>query len=240
MNRVYSGKSEIPDTSGLMRLLSRMLTLMNNQMDSQALRLLINDDGTQITLSLRNYDSAEQDLQTIASAKRVEAAIQKNAHLLPEGATITSWGTIVDSMRANTIIMRDQAISTAISFLLIFLVAFVVFRSFKFGFFSIVPVLTGVMANYIFMYVAGIPFDLITVGFSSVTVGAGVDDALHFLMRYRKNTVVHRLSASEAVSMTMHQTGKPIILTTVSVISGLWLSLSPAMCQYNTSDCWYP
>jgi uncharacterized protein len=65
MNKVYTGTEEIPDNPALMRLLSRMLLLIGNQMETTALRMLINEDGTQITLSFRNYDSVEGDLQTL-------------------------------------------------------------------------------------------------------------------------------------------------------------------------------
>lgn len=221
MNRIYSGENGIPDTPGLMRLLSRLLTLINNQLNNSSLELLINSEGNQITLALRNYDSVEQDIQTITSSKRVEEAIATYAHLLPEGTTTVAWGSVVDSLNVNKIITDDQAASTLIAFVLILVVALLVFRSVKFSFFSIIPVLVGVMANYIFMYIAGIPFDLVTVGFSSVTVGAGVDDALHFLLRYRKNLTPGITTVKEAVANTMIQTGTPIILSTASVITGL-------------------
>jgi uncharacterized protein len=77
------------------------------------------------------------------------------------------------------------------------------------------------MANYIFMYFMNIPFDLVTVGFLSVTAGVGVDNALHFIIRYRRNIKDQRLLPNEAIHLTMVQTGKPIILTSISIILGL-------------------
>ena len=104
---------------------------------------------------------------------------------------------------------------------MIFFVVLVSFKSFKYSIFSLVPVLTGVLANYIFMYVTGIPFDLVTVGFSSVTVGVGVDNALHFIIRYRRNILEHKLQVGDAIRVTINETGKPILLTSVSIIMGL-------------------
>jgi len=221
MNRVYSGKAEIPETPALMRLLSRLLVLIGNQMNTPALNLLINPSGNQITLSFRNYDSVEGDLQTLTSSRRVEQAIIDHLALLPADIQAVHWGNATNLFKINDILLGDQAASTVLSFILIFILVLVSFKSLKYSVFSLVPVLTGVMANYIFMYVFGIPFDLVTVGFSSVTVGVGVDNALHFIIRYRRNIMEQKLLASDAMRMTINETGKPILLTSASIIMGL-------------------
>ena len=84
----------------------------------------------------------------------------------------------------------------------------------------------GVMINSIFMWIAGIPFDIVTVGFSSVAIGAGVDDAIHFIIRYRmKRKENSSLTVSQALKANIIDTGRPIILTTVSVDAGLLMLL---------------
>ena len=91
---------------------------------------------------------------------------------------------------------------------------------------SLIPVLVGIMFNYIFMYVAGIPFDLVTVGFTSVTIGAGIDDALHFLLRYRYNKrIFPEYNVDSIIVRTLNDTGRPIILTTVSIVAGMAILL---------------
>ncbi len=221
MNRVYSGAATIPETPALMRLLSRLIVLIGNQMENAGLNLLINPNGTQITLSFRNYDSIEGDIQTLPSSRRVQKAIDDHLAMLPIGIKAVHWGNSTNNFKINDILMADQSTSTILSFIMIFFVVLVSFKSFKYSIFSLVPVLTGVMANYIFMYVTGIPFDLVTVGFSSVTVGVGVDNALHFIIRYRRNILEHKLQVGDAIRVTINETGKPILLTSVSIIMGL-------------------
>lgn len=225
LNRIYSGSDTIPDTAGLMRLLSRMVTLIGNQLETSALATLISEDDNQMTLSMRNYDSVEQDLQTVSSSKRIKAAVAANMPILNDGIRVVEWGTVVDSLRTNDVIMGDQRRSTVVSFVLILVVACITFRSVKDGLLALVPVLVGIMASYILMLVLGIPFDLVTVGFSSVTVGAGVDDALHFLLRYRSLRKHEQLKLDEALYKTILLTGRPIILSTFAVISGLLVLL---------------
>ena len=82
------------------------------------------------------------------------------------------------------------------------------------------------MLNYIFMWVAGIPFDIVTVGFSSVAIGSGIDDALHFLIRYRiKKKEDPSMTTVEAIRENLVETGRPIILTSLSVDAGMIMLL---------------
>ena len=72
------------------------------------------------------------------------------------------------------------------------------------------------------MYFTDIPFDLVTIGFSSITFGAGIDDALHFLLRYRYNKKRYPdKSIENIITQTLDETGRPIILTTVSIVAGM-------------------
>ena len=59
-----------------------------------------------------------------------------------------------------------------------------------------------------------------------MAIGCGVDDALHFIIRYRLRRKENpQLSTLEAVKANIIETGRPIILTTVSVDAGLIMLL---------------
>ncbi|MDY5908984.1 MAG: MMPL family transporter, partial [Bullifex sp.] len=76
----------------------------------------------------------------------------------------------------------------------------------------------------IFMFFAEIPFDVVTVSFTSIAVGCGVDDAIHFCLRYRNLRKGNpELSVSSAITATIRQTGYPIIITTVSIVFGMMM-----------------
>lgn len=223
-NKVYSGEDGIPTSSGLLNLLSRMVILMNNQSKAD-LSAILNEDASQISLFIQNYDSVDDDLMTVASAARVEKVLQTNLPLLPQGTQLIIRGEPHASLRFSNMLLSDQKKSTYISFLLVFLVVLVAFLSLSQALFSLIPILTGVMANYIFMYLFGIPFDMITVTFASVAVGAGIDDAIHFLLRYKNNLARYDLPVPEVISITITETGRPIILTTLSIIAGMLMFL---------------
>jgi len=66
-----------------------------------------------------------------------------------------------------------------------------------------------------------IPFDMITIGFSSVTVGVGIDDAIHFIIRFKEIRDDYPNDLKKAIRETIEVTGRPIMLTSISIIAGL-------------------
>ena len=195
---------------------------MESQIGSDVLSIMINDDATEITLSMRNYDSWDQDLTTTASAARVEETLSYYRYLLPEGTISRIHCTSSDMVKVSDMMISDQNMATIISSIGIIIIATFTLTSFFRGLAAIIPVVIGIMFNYIFMLAFGIPFDLVTIGFSSVTIGAGIDDALHFLLRYRLHKRENpRIGIDELITVTMKETGRPIILTSLAVDAGL-------------------
>ena len=224
LNYVYSGKKDIPETAGLINLLNRLLMQIESQIGSDVLGVIINDDASQVTLAMRNYDSFAQDLTTTSSSKRIEQTLDYYRYMLPEGTTSQIYCSASNMMRATDMIMEDQATSTYLALLGIVIIASITLCSVWRGIAAIIPVVVGIMFNYVFMLVFNMPFDIVTVGFTSITIGAGVDDALHFLLRYRNNKKeMPGKALPEVVMRTLKETGRPIILTTLAVDAGLFM-----------------
>ena len=221
LNEVYNGEPGIPGSNGLLNLLSRVIRQIEGQIGTDVLDMLINQDGSEITLSMRNYDSVAGNLQSTSSARRLETTLDYYRYMLPEGTESRIWCSASDSLRSVDIIMEDQTNSTYLSTVLVLIVAAVAFMSIRYGLVALVPVVVGIMINYIFMWAFSIPFDIVTVGFSSVAMGAGIDDAIHFIIRYRLKRKEKSLPVKDALKENMRETGRPIILTSLSVDAGL-------------------
>ena len=72
------------------------------------------------------------------------------------------------------------------------------------------------------MYLANIPFDIVTSILSSIAIGVGVDDAIHFMIRYNKQGLLYKnKSPEDKVKATLNETIRPITLTSISIISGM-------------------
>lgn len=222
LNKVYQGREEIPDTPGLLLMLSRMLKVMRGQNDQPLLRSLINEDGNQMTITVRSYDSRYQSWESLESVRNLQLSIEQERSLLPSEIRIDDWGVGVDALRMSEAIKGDQRRSLLLSLVLVFFIVLVSFRSVAYGIYALIPTLTGIMGNYIFMYLLDIPFDVITIIFASVTIGIGVDAAIHFLLRFRIRRREHpQLPFSVAVAQTLEETGRPILLTATAIVLGL-------------------
>lgn len=222
MQKVNGGTAEIPESPGLILTLSRLLAMMRNTMGASVIDSMINQDASRITLAIRSYDSVEGDMPTVASAARLLDDIEQYKHLLPAEVTMENWGDTSNGLTLTNMIIQDQNYSTLLSFILVFLIVCILFKSFKYGFCSIIPILTGVMANYILMFLLNIKFDVVTAIFASVTVGVGVDDAIHFMLRYLRQKKLHpTLPYYIIMQRALQETGRPIILTSMSIISGM-------------------
>ena len=221
--KVMTGEAGIPESRGMINMLSRMLLIMQRQMGS-ALSYIMDEDATGMSLMIQHWDSEEKDLMTVSSIDRVNDLLVENLNLLPEGTKVTISGEPIVNLIFSERLFSDQQKSTILSILVVFLVALIAFKSAVRGAIVIIPVLSGIMINYIFMFLSGIPFDMVTVSFSSIAIGCGVDDAIHFMIRYiRKRRTMLDRPYTELISETIRETGRPIILTTVSIVFGMMM-----------------
>lgn len=223
-NSVYSQEEGIPESDGLLNLLSRMVILMSRQ-GQEEMGTIMNPEGTKLTIILQNYDAKEQALGTIGSAKRIEDTVISLLPLLPNGTIVTLGGEPHRSLHFSEALLSDQMKSTYASVVLVFLVVLFAFKSVSLALYALIPIISGVMANYIFMYFFQIPFDMITVSFGSIAVGAGIDDAIHFLIRYKNKIGINDRTVESLLSETIRETGRPIILTTLSIVGGMLMFL---------------
>ena len=68
--------------------------------------------------------------------------------------------------------------------LLVFLLIGFSIKSFKLGFFGIIPILATIVLLFGFMGITGIPLDIATVLVASVAIGIGIDYSIHIISSY--------------------------------------------------------
>lgn len=222
MNRVYNGDNSIPDSPAMMNLLSRLMVLLKQQMPDSILDMLINPEGTKLTIMIQQYDSSSKDLGTVSSFARIEETLKRNLSLLPNDTTIEITGNPTTNLRFSNTLLGDQTKTTVLSIILVFIIATIAFKSIAYGAYTLVPVLSGSMICYIFMFVLQIPFDVVTVSCITIAIGAGVDDAIHFIFRFKQQKQIdEKRTVTEILQRTIQETGRPIILTTISIVAGM-------------------
>lgn len=222
-NQVMYGTREIPESRGLTLLLSRYFKVFAaSEEASRMLGLLTNEDFSSITVMLRIYDSRNQsfiDEIGLRGVLRDLDDLQEN--YIPPEIQITRWGPLLRYLPLSDMLKRDAIRSMVIATLLIVCITALGFRSILYGLYAVIPLLTGIMLNISFIVLTKIPLDVLTIMVSSIAIGVGVDDSIHFLIQFRKQWAAGKQDIYTAITKTMNITGRPIVLTTLAIDGGL-------------------
>ncbi len=164
--------------------------------------------------------------------ERLMAEIRAYAerHLLPHGLRLDFAGDVAVSQALISAVVSTQLCSLALSLLGIFAAAALFGRALRWGFLCLVPPSFAVLVSFAAMGWLGIPLGVATSMFAGMTLGVGVDFALHLLSRHRR---LERAGAGrrEALAGALRITGPAIVIDAAAVglgFSVLTLSQVPA------------
>ena len=225
MNLKLTGKFAIPESRAPILLLSRYMTAMINSPYGRSMAARpVNPDFTRFTIFLRAWNAQTKALMMEPEFKvlmrKIEALVDAKLNV---GSERVIWGRALALLYISETLSRDQLFSVAVSLFFIFLVTTAGFRSLRLGLLTLIPMLTGIMLNFIIMVLWHLPFDVVTVMFSSVAIGVGIDDSIHLIIRYRRQIGIYTGKVDKAVVLahTLKTTGRPILLTSLSLVAGL-------------------
>jgi predicted RND superfamily exporter protein len=135
----------------------------------------------------------------------------------------TRWtGTAYLIDQGHESVTWQMARGLGVAFLLVGLIAGILFRSWRISFLLLIPNVIPLLLMLAVMYFLGIEFKLTTAILFTVAFGIAVDDSIHFMTRFRLELGSGR-SFFYAMKRTFLETGKAILLTTVVLVSGFVL-----------------
>ncbi|MEE9297061.1 MAG: MMPL family transporter [Phycisphaerae bacterium] len=133
-----------------------------------------------ISIFLKNANYVE----TAALMKRIRA--YEREHLQPHGITLNFSGDVAVSQALIDGIVTTQVRSLLISLIGIWLVTSALNRSLLWGLFCVLPSALAVLVNFALMGWFNVPVGVATSMFAGITLGIGVDYAIHLLERVRQ------------------------------------------------------
>ncbi len=141
-------------------------------------------------------------------------------------AEITTYVTGAPSiyMQISRKIIQSQVVSLGASLGAVWLIIAVVMGSVVAGLCALIPLVVAIAGNFGVMGYAGAHLDMATVMIASLSVGIGVDYAVHFLTRYRKvrsGGSGHR----DALTETYRTAGRAIVVNAVTLTLGFLVML---------------
>ncbi|MCS7216859.1 MAG: MMPL family transporter [Candidatus Bipolaricaulota bacterium] len=130
-------------------------------------------------------------------------------------------------------LIASQLASLGTSFGAVGFIVAVLLLSLGAGLLALIPLLVAVAGNFGVMGYAGAYLDMATVMIASLTVGIGVDYAVHFLNRYR-NARGLGLAHEEALAETFRTSGRAIVVNALTLALGFLVMLLSRFGALNT------
>jgi len=215
------GVSKVMSLFDLSRETNIPVTLMIRVLNStdffgDSTSLLLSDNAIRFNLFSPESDSLSAErLKT-----SVEELIERNKELQSR-FEFTLAGTTLIWKSVNSSVVNNQIQSLIVSFGLIILLLFTIFRSLKSTIIATIPILLTTLFNFIFMAVFRIPLSISTALISGMLMGLVIDYAIHFTIWFRRFGDSRR---------AYQQTANAILANGLSLVAGFSvLLLSPLL-----------
>ena len=144
-------------------------------------------------------------------------------------------GTQLTMYELNQNMVKGQKVSLVVAFTLVFLSLVVSLKRFLPSVIAMVPILVTTLFLFAFLGMSGISLNLFTTTLFSITIGVGIDYAIHFtsiFRSYRKEGMASNLAVDKAYGFS----SRPIIANALGFSIGLSvLMLSPLKVHFYIS-----
>lgn len=152
---------------------------------------------------------------------------------LGEGLEGAMVGSTVLQHRMTTQLVSSQLISLATSVVIAAAIVALLMGSLVAGLIAVVPLVFAIVLNFGMMGFTGMTLNIATAMISSITIGIGIDYAIHFISRYKTEFRLRR-DVGEAIVETVATSGQAILFNAVAVIAGFMVLLFSAFSAFKT------
>ncbi len=223
MNRVMNEDRDefdvIPESSDLV---AQYLLLYEMSGDPENLWKVVNYDFDRlnVTFQLKGDDSKTMN----AAIAEVESHRDRFAEM---GVKINYAGSGYKALVFTDLILEGQVKSLLLSVFIVIILLALMFRRFQLGLIGSVPIILTAIIGFGVMGLMDIPLSTTTALLASITVGIGIDYAVHFIDRYRVN-LAEMGPGLETMVATIRHAGRAILFNAIVVVSGFLVLLVSA------------
>lgn len=162
-----------------------------------------------------------KDTEPERYAELEEALYAKIAEIFPEERyEVSLTGKAFVFQKGTKYLVNNLIVSLALAILLIALIMVWMFRSFKMIMVSLIPNILPLIVTAGIMGFIGIAIKPSTILVFSIAFGIAVDDAIHYLARYRQELVASNWKIKKSVYAAIRETGISMFYTSIVLILG--------------------
>ena len=176
----------------------------------------ISKQGNQARLVARIKDS-DHTLIRNDLLNKIEKDINEN--LISNGESIRLSGISVLYNNVLQSLYQSQILTLGTVFICILIMLLILFRSFSL---AIIGTLPNIFTAFFILGAMGllrIPLDIMTITIAAITIGIGVDYAIHYIHRFKKE-INHGANYQQAISTVQLTVGKALYYTSITVTLG--------------------
>jgi hypothetical protein len=170
----------------------------------------------------KNLVMVDMPRMDIERTKETIVAINEviDSHQLTNGSAthLTGMGAILSDL--NSLLLPSQTQSIAIAILAVFACLVLIFRSFKYGGFTLIPLLLIVLWEPMLLVGLNVPLSVVTIAIASIVIGTGIDFGVHITERIKEEVKLGK-SGSAASQIAVMTTGQSLFEAIVAVILAL-------------------
>ena len=183
-------------------------------------------DGQEIMEQLVSADLGEGIIQAYVTSSELDVLREIETRFDHFVATHRSdelelavTGTPIMLRRLDKSIINSQTYSLVIAMMLVMVMTGLLLRSFRLGALAVIPIAVTLVVLFGTMGLTGVPLDIATVLAGSVTIGIGIDYAIHFISRYAESQRMQQ-TQEESLARAIRISGKAIFINMVAVSAG--------------------
>ena len=193
-----------------------VLGALPEDLRGELLKPYADPDSGQFRLNARVVESSGS-FDRAELAREIERFAVEELGFAPEEVEITGMMVMFDSMLKQLFSSQVDTLSYVV--LAAFLMFLILLRSFGYATLGLVPNVIAAASVIAFMGYANIPLDLMTITIAAISVGIGVDDAIHYLHRFKEEREKED-DVRLAVAWSHATIGHAMYFTSVTVIAG--------------------
>ncbi len=198
------------------QLIAQELLLFENS-GSDDLEPLVDSQFSKARLSLKTKNS---DATTYMAF--VETMERKASDLFSKPAHIVFTGAVKIFSEIMHMMVTDMARSYIIAGVVITIMMMLFLSSIRLGLISLIPNVSPIIITLGLLGWIGIYLDMSNMLIGTIAIGLAVDDTIHFLHNYRRYYSISG-NTEDAVRQTLLTSGRPIVFTTVILMTGFLL-----------------
>ncbi|MFK7816199.1 MAG: RND family transporter, partial [Gammaproteobacteria bacterium] len=176
----------------------------------------VSTEGSQARVLARIKDS---DHTLIRNDLLNKIKTDLNAEFIKNGESVRLTGISVLYNNVLQSLFKSQILTLGTVFIAILLMLIVLFRSVKLAIIGTLPNIFTALFILGCMGVFGIPLDIMTITIAAITIGIGVDYAIHYIHRYKKE-FAESGDNYQAIHKSQTTVGKALYYTSITITLG--------------------